>query len=95
MKAVPSGCCVVCEMSDARGLSTTRLSTGEIVIVCGIHELMHKRSSKTAGTRAELRAMFRDRRRSYDRRSLQIDELGAQLSEAFSDEKRASNDRRR
>ncbi|MGH7282336.1 MAG: hypothetical protein ACRELY_12475 [Polyangiaceae bacterium] len=95
MKAAPNSCCAVCDMSDARGLTTTRLSTGEIVIVCGNHELMYKRSSKTVASRSELRAMLRDRRRSCDRRSLQIDELGAQLSEAFSEEKRAANDRRR
>ena len=95
MKPAPNSCCAVCDITDARTLTTTRLSTGEIVIICGNHELMYKRSSKAAASRAELRGMLRDRRRSYDRRSLQIDELGAQLSEAFSDERRAANDRRR
>jgi hypothetical protein len=87
--------CVVCKMDDERSLSVTRLSTGENVVVCGNHELMHKRSSKTAATVAELRAMVKNRRHSIDRRSLQIDELGAQLSEAFSDNRRAVNERRR
>lgn len=95
MKSVPSLGCVVCGAADARVLSMTRLSTGENVVVCGSHELMHKRSVKTASSIAELRGMLRDRRRAHDRRSLQIDELGAQLSEAFSDDKRAANDRRR
>lgn len=87
--------CVVCTNEDARSLSVTRLSTGETVVVCGSHELMHRRSSKTAASVSELRAMVSNRRRSVDRRDLQIDELGAQLSEAFSDERRAVNERRR
>lgn len=88
-------CCVVCNLDDARSLSVTRLSTGETVVVCGSHELMHKRSSRTAASIAELRAMVKNRRHAIDRRSLQIDELGAQLSEAFSEEKREVNERRR
>jgi len=87
--------CVICRTDDARALSTTRLSTGDSVVVCGTHELMHKRSARTAASIAELRSLLGNRRHSTDRRSLQIDELGAQLSEAFSDDKRAVNERRR
>ena len=93
MKSSPKSC-VVCSVNDARGLSTTRLSTGEVVTVCGLHELMHRRSSRTASSIAELKTLTKERRRSVDRRSLQIDELGAQLSEAFAEDKRASGDRR-
>ncbi|MEO7111329.1 MAG: hypothetical protein ABI183_12895 [Polyangiaceae bacterium] len=95
MTESPKSGCVVCHLDDERSLSVTRLSTGETVVVCGSHELMHKRSSKTAQSVAELRAMVKNRRHAIDRRSLQIDELGAQLSEAFADEKRAVNERRR
>ena len=95
MTESPQSGCVVCRIDDERSLSFTRLSTGESVVVCGNHELMHKRSSRTAASIAELRTMVGNRRRSTDRRSLQIDELGALLSEAFSDERRAVNERRR
>lgn len=93
MMSAPKSC-VVCSVTDARGLSTTRLSTGELVVVCGLHELMHKRSSRTAATVAELRSLTHERRRSVDRRDRQIDELGALLSDAFAEDKRASGDRR-
>jgi hypothetical protein len=95
MTESPKSGCVVCHLDDERSLSVTRLSTGEAVVVCGNHELMHKRSSRTAASVEELRAMVKNRRHAIDRRSLQIDELGAQLSEAFADEKRAVNERRR
>ncbi len=90
------GKCVVCGHSDARALCTTRLSRGDIVVVCGTHELMHRRAARPAETPSELRAMMRERRES--RRRLPIpDELGARLIEAFStpSERRASGDRRR
>ena len=90
------GKCVVCGETDARALCTTRLSRGDIVVVCGSHELMHRRAARKAETQAELRAMLRDRRESRRRQPIP-DELGARLIEAFSapSERRASGDRRR
>jgi hypothetical protein len=90
------GKCVVCGLSDERALTTTRLSRGDVVVVCGTHELMHRREPRKAETEAELRAALRDRRESLRRRPIP-DELGARLIEAFSSpsERRASNDRRR
>jgi hypothetical protein len=90
------GKCVVCGQADARALCTTRLSRGDVVVVCGTHELMHRREARPAETASELRAMLRNRRES--RRRMPIpDELGARLIEAFStpSERRASGDRRR
>ena len=90
------GKCVVCGESDARALCTTRLSRGDVVVVCGTHELMHRRSERKAESAAELRAMLRDRRESRRRRPIP-DELGARLIEAFSSqsERRAAGERRR
>jgi len=90
------GKCVICGENDARALCTTRLSRGDIVVVCGSHELMHRRSARKAETESELRSMLRDRRESR-RRTPIPDELGARLIEAFSasSERRASGDRRR
>ena len=90
------GSCVVCGENDARALSTTRLSRGDIVVVCGTHELMHRRSERKAETESELRAMLRNRRESKRRRPIP-DELGARLIEAFSmsSNRRAVGERRR
>jgi hypothetical protein len=90
------GKCVVCGLSDERALSTTRLLRGEVVVVCGTHELMHRRRERPAANVAELRAALRDRRETRRRRPIP-DELGARLIEAFSapSERRASGDRRR
>jgi len=90
------GKCAVCGLSDARALCTTRLSRGEIVVVCGSHELMHRRAARKAETVSDLRAMMRDRRDTRRRHPIP-DELGARLIEAFStsSERRASGDRRR
>jgi len=90
------GTCVVCGQSDARALSTTRLSRGDVVVVCGTHELMHRRQERKAATERELRAMLRDRRESRRRRPIP-DELGARLIEAFASasERRVAGDRRR
>ena len=90
------GNCVVCGEMDARALCTTRLSRGDVVVVCGTHELMHRRAERKAETAGELRAMLRDRRETRRRRPIP-DELGARLIEAFSasSERRAVGDRRR
>ncbi len=90
------GKCVVCGQADARALCTTRLSRGDLVVVCGTHELMYRRAERKVETAGELRTMLRDRRES--RRRLPIpDELGARLIEAFStpSDRRAVGDRRR
>ena len=90
--------CVVCGASDARGAATTRLSTGEVVVVCGTHELMHRRSPKTARSVSDLKSLLKNRRSVRDRRSLrgsdEGDELGTQLSEAFATDQRNASDRR-
>ena len=89
------GRCAVCGETDARALCTTRLSRGDIVVVCGTHELMHRREERKAETESQLRAMLRNRRESR-RRLPTPDELGAKLIEAFSasTDRRASGDRR-
>lgn len=96
--SLPKEPCVVCGANDARGTATTRLASGEVVAVCGSHELMHRRSSKTARSVMELKSLLQNRRSTRDRRSLQSgeegDELGAQLSEAFAAEQRNATDRR-
>jgi hypothetical protein len=75
--------CVVCGHADGRALVTTRLLRGEVVVVCGTHELMHRRSGRTAQSAGELRTMLGERRGS--RRRMPIpDELGARLIDAFS-----------
>jgi hypothetical protein len=88
--------CVVCGEIDARALSTTRLSRGDIVVVCGTHELMHRRAARKADTATELRSMLRNRRDTKRRQPIP-DELGARLIEAFSmsSDRRAAGERRR
>jgi len=90
------GKCVVCGQSDARALCTTRLSRGDIVVVCGTHELMHRRAERKAETESQLRSMLKNRRETR-RRMPCPDELGAKLIEAFStpSERRAVGERRR
>ena len=83
------GSCAVCGENDERALCTTRLSRGDIAVVCGTHELMHQRSQRKAETAIELRTMLRNRRETKRRRPIP-DELGARLIEAFS----ASSSRR-
>jgi hypothetical protein len=87
--------CVVCGQADERALCTTRLSRGDVVVVCGTHELMHRRAPRKAETASALRAMLRDRRDGRRRQPIP-DELGARLIEAFSapSNRRASGDRR-
>lgn len=88
MSTALHGSCVVCGHFDARALTTTRLANGEVVIVCGTHELIHRRAESPAKSTADLRRMLTERRRG-SRRGIDGDELGMRLSEAF-----ASSDRR-
>jgi hypothetical protein len=89
--------CVVCGTSDARALCTTRLEGGELVVVCGTHELMHRRGPRVARSVDELKGLVRERRRRAERRLQGTgDELGLQLTEAFAGARRkAASDRRR
>jgi len=80
--------CVVCGSTDARALCTTRLASGEEVVVCGTHELMHRRSRSVAASTSELAEIVRDRRDVRERRRDDPDELGAQLIAAFRTERR-------
>lgn len=77
--------CAVCNCSDARALTTTRLVSGEAVTVCGTHAIMHQRVGFAAESRGELRSMLRERRETTRRLPIP-DELGARLIEAFSTE---------
>ncbi len=93
------GSCCVCRENDSRALTTTRLANGEVAIVCGTHELMHRRQTEASGaarSESELRAGLRQRR-SSPRRGEGGDELGLKLSEAFAstDRRRTGTDRRR
>lgn len=89
------GSCCVCRERDARALTTTRLASGEVVVVCGTHELMHRRMSTPAKSEAELKGSLRQRRTAA-RRGEGGDELGMRLSEAFStvERRRTGTDRR-
>jgi len=91
------GSCAVCGENDERALCTTRLSRGDIVVVCGTHELMHRRSERKASTPTELKTMLRDRRKARVRRQPIPDELEARLIDAFSasSNRRAVGERRR
>lgn len=80
--------CVVCGATDTRALCTTRLAGGEDVVVCGTHELMHRRARSVAASVAELGEIVRDRRLRDERRRDEPDELGAQLIAAFRTERR-------
>ncbi len=97
MSSAPSihGSCCVCRERDARALTTTRLANGEVVVVCGNHELMHRRQESPAKSEAELRSSLRQRR-TASRRGEGGDELGMRLSEAFSpvERRRTGTDRR-
>lgn len=83
------GPCVICGMSDARGLVEVDLTGEPCVTLCGTHELMHRRSGFRAQNVAELRVAFGDRR-SNDRRGGpgEIDELAESLTSAFTRERR-------
>ncbi len=86
------GPCCVCGYSDTRGITTTRLASGEVVVVCGTHELMHRRTENAARTVFELRRLVRERRETR-RRGQAPDELGARLSDAFMDDRRSADRR--
>lgn len=90
--AYASGC-TVCGARDERALTTTRLSNGDLAVVCGTHELMHKRCSRPATSISELRGMLKERRLGRDRRT-PGDELGGELEQAFSPHRRAADRRR-
>lgn len=80
--------CIVCGSTDERGLCTTRLAGGEEVVVCGTHELMHRRSRALATSPGELRIIVSERRLRNERRHEQPDELGGRLVAAFCAERR-------
>lgn len=86
--------CTVCGSHDERALTTTRLGSGDLVVVCGTHALMHERAARPAATVTELRVFLKDRRLGRDRRT-RGDELGAALEAAFSPHRRSEIDRRR
>ncbi|MFO0740341.1 MAG: hypothetical protein U0270_30880 [Labilithrix sp.] len=56
--------CVVCGVTDARVLSSTRLLDGERITVCGSHKTAHHRSGAIAATVDELKTLTADRRAS-------------------------------
>jgi hypothetical protein len=85
--------CVVCGWSDARALFDVRLVGGASTVLCGSHALMHRRARRRATTVPELVELLRDRR-DAQRRSDEVDELGARLSAAFAGERRTGTDRR-
>ncbi|WP_394826370.1 hypothetical protein [Pendulispora albinea] len=85
--------CAVCGERDARALTSLRLAGGEPVVVCGTHELMHRRVGRTARSIEELRALVSERRKSADRRAANPDELASALSQAFAPDRRESDRR--
>ena len=89
--------CCVCGSSDARTLTTTPLTSGALVVVCGSHATAHAREGRAARTGPELRALLKDRRARPDRRDPRTgdaDELAQQLSAAFCGERRSDGRRR-
>ncbi len=88
--------CVVCGLDDARALTTARLGDGTDASVCGTHYLVHARMTTPATSVTELRSTLREKRRRTERRGqmAEVDELGAQLAEAFTTERRVGSDRR-
>ncbi len=87
--------CVVCGVSDSRVLTTTRLAAGELVVVCGSHELAHRRAHVESPVRTvtQLRALVGDRRTDRERRT-EGDELALHLQLAFSSDRRVRDERR-
>lgn len=81
-------------MRDARALVAVELAGGVQVSLCANHELMYLRSDTRAATVEELRAAFTDRR-SVDRRAArgEVDELAANLTAAFTTERRVADRR--
>ncbi len=81
-------------MRDARALVTVELAGGVQVSLCANHERMYLRSDARATTVEELRAAFADRR-GVDRRAArgEVDELAANLTAAFTTERRVADRR--
>lgn len=88
-----SGACVVCGMRDARALLEVELAGGARVVLCGSHELMHRRDGGKAESGEALRRAYGERRRETRRAHGEVDELAASLSAAFSRERRVSERR--
>ncbi len=87
--------CAVCGLSDARALVKTSLASGDKVIVCANHALVHERAGGKARSVAALAALSREKRKKSERReSFPKDELGALLTAGFAGERRAGYDRR-
>ncbi len=80
-------------MRDTRALVPAVLATGERVTLCGSHELMVRRSGAKARSVAELRDRFGERRSMQRRATGEIDELAANLTAAFTSERRTSDRR--
>ena len=89
--SVPAnGACCVCGLRDARALLQVPLAGGAAVVLCGSHDLAHRRAGSPATSAAELASLLGDRRRD-DRRGYgfeEIDELAASLAAAFTSERR-------
>lgn len=85
--------CVVCGMTDARGLVSIELGGGAVASLCGTHELMYLRSSAPAATVDDLRASFSNRRNMDRRARGEVDELAANLASAFTAERRVTDRR--
>jgi hypothetical protein len=81
-------------MADARALTMTTLAYGKRVIVCGSHDLVHRRSGRLARSVGELVQLAAERRLRR-RRAGSSDELADLLSGAFAPARRAQLDRRR
>jgi hypothetical protein len=85
--------CAVCALRDARGLIEVELSSGALVMLCGTHELMLRRSNAAVTDVAALRALFAERRETDRRAPRHHDELAERLSEAFAPKRRVSERR--
>jgi hypothetical protein len=85
--------CVVCGLSDRRGLVQVRLHAGGMVTLCGTHALVMRRSRSRSRTLEELKATTCDRR-ARERRGESVDELAAALTAAFAGDRRAADRRR-
>jgi hypothetical protein len=77
-------------MSDARGLVEVDLTGEPCIMLCGSHELMHRRSGWSARTVGELRAAFGNRRGTDRRGGVgEVDELAEALTAAFTRDRRS------
>lgn len=87
--------CAICGFSDERGLVESRLASGEHVVLCGTHDMMHRREPAAAKGILDLKAKIGERRQRRDRRGRGGDELGLELESAFAGSRRIWRDRRR